>query len=72
MARSPGCSGSSRPGRGWVMVRAKFLTAESIIAALEAGFFRREIADAAFAHILTILRPGMTELTVSNEAMNAS
>lgn len=26
-----------------------------------------QIADAAFAHILTILRPGMTELTVSNE-----
>jgi hypothetical protein len=29
----------SRPGRGWVMVRAKFLTPEHLIKALEAGDF---------------------------------
>lgn len=32
-------SNQSNPGRGWVMVRAKFLTPESIITALEAGDF---------------------------------
>jgi hypothetical protein len=31
--------GKANAGRGWVMVRAKFLTAESLIAALEAGDF---------------------------------
>lgn len=31
--------GKSNPGRGWVMVRARQLTAESIIAAMEAGDF---------------------------------
>jgi hypothetical protein len=31
--------GQSNSGRGWVMVRAKHLTAESIIAAMEAGDF---------------------------------
>ena len=31
--------GKQNPGRGWVMVRAKFLTAESLIAAMEAGDF---------------------------------
>jgi hypothetical protein len=31
--------GKSNPGRGWVMVRARHLTAESIIAAMEAGDF---------------------------------
>lgn len=31
--------GQSNPGRGWVMVRAKNLTAESIITAMEAGDF---------------------------------
>lgn len=31
--------GKSNPGRGWVMVRAKHLTAESIIKAMEAGDF---------------------------------
>lgn len=31
--------GTSNPGRGWVMVRARFLTAESIIQAMEAGDF---------------------------------
>jgi hypothetical protein len=31
--------GQSNPGRGWVMVRAKSLTAESIITAMEAGDF---------------------------------
>ncbi len=29
----------SRPGRGWVMVRSKFLTPENLIAALESGDF---------------------------------
>ncbi|MBL9199599.1 MAG: hypothetical protein JNL39_03790 [Opitutaceae bacterium] len=31
--------GRSNPGRGWVMVRARHLTAESLIAAMEAGDF---------------------------------
>jgi hypothetical protein len=31
--------GKSNPGRGWVMVRAKHLTAESIVNAMEAGDF---------------------------------
>jgi hypothetical protein len=31
--------GKSNAGRGWVMVRARHLTAESIIAAMEAGDF---------------------------------
>jgi hypothetical protein len=31
--------GKSNPGRGWVMVRAKHLTAESIVKAMEAGDF---------------------------------
>src|SRR5688500_9999739 len=31
--------GKSNPGRGWIMVRAKHLTAESIISAMEAGEF---------------------------------
>lgn len=31
--------GKSNTGRGWVMVRAKFLTAESIVLAMEAGDF---------------------------------
>lgn len=31
--------GKSNPGRGWVMVRAKHLTAESIVLAMEAGDF---------------------------------
>lgn len=31
--------GKSNPGRGWVMVRAKHLTAESIVQAMEAGDF---------------------------------
>jgi hypothetical protein len=31
--------GQSNPGRGWVMVRARHLTPESIVAALEAGDF---------------------------------
>jgi hypothetical protein len=31
--------GKSNPGRGWVMVRAKHLTAESIVRAMEAGDF---------------------------------
>lgn len=31
--------GKSNPGRGWVMVRARHLTAESIIKAMEAGDF---------------------------------
>jgi hypothetical protein len=31
--------GKSNPGRGWVMVRARHLTAESIIRAMEAGDF---------------------------------
>jgi hypothetical protein len=31
--------GRHNPGRGWIMVRAKHLTAESIIAAMEAGDF---------------------------------
>jgi hypothetical protein len=31
--------GKSNPGRGWIMVRAKHLTAESIVRALEAGDF---------------------------------
>ena len=31
--------GQTNPGRGWVMVRAKHLAAESIIAAMEAGDF---------------------------------
>jgi hypothetical protein len=31
--------GRSNPGRGWVMVRATHLTAESIVAAMEAGDF---------------------------------
>jgi hypothetical protein len=31
--------GRTNPGRGWVMVRAKHLTAESLIAAMEAGDF---------------------------------
>jgi hypothetical protein len=31
--------GRANAGRGWVMVRAKFLTAESLIAAMEAGDF---------------------------------
>lgn len=32
-------TGGSSPGRGWVMVRARFLTPESIINAMEAGDF---------------------------------
>jgi len=31
--------GKSNPGRGWIMVRARHLTAESIIHAMEAGDF---------------------------------
>jgi hypothetical protein len=31
--------GKSNPGRGWVMVRARHLTAESIVKAMEAGDF---------------------------------
>src|SRR5262249_14851648 len=31
--------GKSNPGRGWVMVRAPYLTAEAILEALEAGRF---------------------------------
>jgi hypothetical protein len=31
--------GRSNPGRGWIMVRAKHLTAESIVQAMEAGDF---------------------------------
>ena len=31
--------GRSNPGRGWIMVRAKHLTAESIVKAMEAGDF---------------------------------
>lgn len=31
--------GRSNPGRGWIMVRARHLTAESLIAAMEAGDF---------------------------------
>ena len=31
--------GRQNPGRGWVMVRARWLTAESLIAAMEAGDF---------------------------------
>jgi len=31
--------GRSNPGRGWVMVRARHLTAESIVRAMEAGDF---------------------------------
>ena len=32
-------TGGSSPGRGWVMVRARYLTPESIIRAIEAGDF---------------------------------
>lgn len=32
-------AGKSNPGRGWIMVRARHLTAESIIRAMEAGDF---------------------------------
>ena len=33
--------GGSSPGRGWVMVRSKHLTAESLILAMEKGFQAR-------------------------------
>ena len=32
-------TGGSSPGRGWVMVRSRFLTPESVIKAIEAGDF---------------------------------
>lgn len=55
--------GKSNAGRGWVMVRARQLTAESIIAAMEAGDFY-----ASSGVTLTEVRRGDRELTVEIQA----
>lgn len=55
--------GQANAGRGWVMVRAPHLTAESLIAALEAGDFY-----ASTGVILTDVRRSGTELAVEIQA----
>ncbi len=55
--------GKSNAGRGWVMVRARFLTAESIIAALEAGDFY-----ASSGVTLTDVKRGGSQLAVEIQA----
>lgn len=55
--------GKSNAGRGWVMVRAKFLTAESIIAALEVGDFY-----ASSGVTLTDVRRSDRELAIEIQA----
>lgn len=67
----PGGNQTSRPGRGWVMVRARYLTPEHIIRGLEKGDFYAStgvtLKDFGFeSNTLTIdidARPGVTYRT---------
>ena len=50
----------SRPGRGWVMVRSRFLTAESLIHAMEKGDFYASsgvvLNDVEFDSVVSVLK----------------